>query len=36
MKLINELTKLKKDDIVKPKIKKLGFFDKIKLLLWEK
>ena len=34
MKFINDLKKLKKEDIVKPKNKKLGFFTKLKILLW--
>jgi len=34
IKLINELKKYKKEDIVKPKAKKLNFFKKLKILLW--
>jgi uncharacterized protein YxeA len=34
MKFINDLKQLKKEDIVKPKIKKVGFFTKLKILLW--
>jgi hypothetical protein len=34
IKLINELKKYKKEDIVKPKVKKLNFFKKLKILLW--
>jgi len=34
IKLINELKKYKKEDIVKPKKKKLSFFKKLKILLW--
>ena len=36
MKFINDLKKIKKEDIVKPKNNKLGFFAKLKLLLWGK
>ncbi len=34
IKLVNELKKYKKEDIVKPKNKKLSFFKKLKILLW--
>ena len=34
IKLVNELKKYKKEDIVKPKNKKLSFLKKLKILLW--
>lgn len=34
IKFINELMKHKREDIVKPKSKKLGFFARLKILLW--
>jgi len=34
IKLVNELKKYKKEDIVKPKNKKLSLFKKLKILLW--
>jgi len=34
IKLVNELKKYKKEDIVKPKNKKLSLFKKLNILLW--